>query len=441
MEDRTAPHVGERYVTGGIAWRTALGPVWNARDQVLGRPVYIQTVESGDHAGRQRFRATAAALARVTDPGVAQVYDIGSDPPFAVFEHLSGGRLSDLLRRGPVAVPEATRIALGLARALEALHAEGLHHGALRPEVVLLDQEGRAKLLVLDVAGELEQPASYRTSQGTDAVAADTYALAALTWHMVSGRIPQHPLPRRGGRELDAILRRALDPDPARRLSMERFIGALAPFARVAPSKAKRTGGRAAEFRWLVPAAIIATLAILAATLGVDLARDLAKRTNTEATASPTKRATRTALSIAEVADYDPLGDRRENGQLADLTTDGSAATTWRTERYTRAGLGGKSGVGLRFDLGEVQTVGSVQILSPTGGWSGEVHLSSEEPRRLSTQTRAAVFTGSTTTNVRIPAPVVARYVYVWITQLIEAEDGGDPPYLVELSEVRIFAP
>lgn len=440
MDDLTLPEVGHRYIPSQVAWRTASGPVWLARDQVLGRQVFIQTIESADQGHRNQFKAKAAALARVTDPGVAQVYDIGSNPPFAVFENLGGGRLNDRMRAGPLPIVDATRIALALARALESLHAAGLHHGALRPEVVLLDREGRAKLLALDVAGETEQRSSYRNNTTPDAAAADIYALAALTWQMVSGRAPQQSLPRKGGRELDAVLRRALDPDPARRMTLERLIGALGPYARVAPPKARTSGGRAIEFRWLVPAIIIVTLAVLAATIGVDLAKDLAKRTAPSGGASPSPSADRTPLLVVAVDDYDPQGDRKENPDRADLVTDGDASSAWRTERYERAGLGGKSGVGLRLDLGEDQTVAIVQILTPKGGWSGEVHVSGDPPVRLGADTRAATFAAKEVTTLRISEPRQARYVFIWITQLVAADDGRDPPYFVELSEVRIFS-
>lgn len=439
--DHTAPHVGDRYTPTKIAWRTRLGPVWFARDQVLGRQVLIQTVEADDHDTRARFRASAAAHARVTNPGVIQVFDIGADPPFVVFENPGGGRLSDRLRAGPLPTAEAARIALALARALEALHGAGLHHGALRPDVVLLDPDGRAKVLALDPDGDVDQPASYRPRDTVAPDAADVYALAALTFHMVTGNAPGTVTGRRAAGNLEPILRRALDADPARRPPLDRFIGELAPFARVTPARTGAPRARAVEFRWLVPAVIIVTLAVLAATFGVKIAQDLADRTADDVP-TPTARPTLVALSIVEAADFDPEGDREENPDLVDLAIDGDAVSAWRTERYERAGLGGKSGVGLRVDLGEPTSINRIQVITEHPGWTAQVLLGDEVGRRARDYTSAATFTAaSPSRTVRLPQATTTRYVVIWITQLVDAADGKDPPYVASIAEVRIFAP
>jgi len=147
--------LGERYVLKRSDWSTPLGPVWLARDRVLDRAVLVQFLSptlAADASTRRAFQKAAARTAQIGGPGLLQVYDIGDDPPFAVLEHASGGRLSDRLSAGPMRTTEVARAALAIARGLEALHERGTWHGSLSPATVLFDEEGRAKIYAVGAA-------------------------------------------------------------------------------------------------------------------------------------------------------------------------------------------------------------------------------------------------------------------------------------------------
>src|SRR5688500_3516249 len=117
--------IGERYVLRSPSWTSPIGPLWQARDKTLDRTVLVQFLSpelARDRAAVRAFTKAASRVAQVTDASVVQVLDIGENPAFAVLEHAGGGRLSDRLASGrAMEVPQASRIALGVARGLEAL--------------------------------------------------------------------------------------------------------------------------------------------------------------------------------------------------------------------------------------------------------------------------------------------------------------------------------
>ncbi|MGZ4140861.1 MAG: serine/threonine protein kinase [Actinomycetota bacterium] len=456
----TGDVLGDRYMLKREQWTTPLGPVWLARDRVLDRAVFLQLLAptfASDRPTRHAFEKAAARIAQIGAPGLLQVYDIGDEPPFAVLEHASGGRLAERLNAGPMRPTEVARAALAIARALEALHERGTWHGALSPNTVLFDEEGRAKVFSVGVSetarqagkvqADADQPASYHTPEKDPIPAdADRYALAALTYQMLTGNPPEPGVSARMKRrsvppEMDELLSRALAPDPTVRPSLDEFEGALAPFARVLPSDVKEPRLALAEFRWLVPVIVIVGLAIAALTVGVQVASHFSKN---KASPKPTTsaRAPTNALAVSSVRDFDPLGNGKEHPDQARLAIDGSQLTKWSTEDYKTANLGGKKGVGLLFDLGSRQAIGSVQIQSSLTGWSADVRVADTEGTDpASYVTVATVSVTSNDVTFSLKSGTSARYVLLWITRLGPNQSDPTYPYSAEVNEVRFFAP
>lgn len=462
MQPAPSPgHVlGDRYTLKKTEWRTPLGPVWLARDRVLDRPVFVQMLDdeiAGDADVRKTFLRSAARNAQVTNPGLLQVYDIGTDPAFVVLEHAAGGRLTDRLRAGPLRATDAVRAALGLARGLEALHERGAWHGSLSPDTVLFDDEGRAKILAvgaMETAREVTgidathgQPDGYRPDD-LDSLPSDDdrFALAALTYHMLTGKQPSKlPLPARQVRrdvpaDVDALLRRALDEQPTNRPSLDEFVSALAPHARVVPVEADTPRFSGSEFRWLVPVVLILVLGALAATFGVRFVQDLG-RDDPEPDASPTTTAPAEGepLSIASVSDFDPDGNGEERSDQVARATDGQALTSWRTVDYASRDLD-KAGVGLLFDLGETRSLARVRMQSTLTGWEAEIRVADEEASTADGYRTVATFTAGVEEDVALPRGTQARYVLLWITELAEHGGGSNYPYRAEVAEVELFA-
>jgi len=354
---------------------------------------------------------------------------------------------------------DAVRAALGLARGLEALHERGAWHGSLSPDTVLFDDEGRAKILAVgametarEIAGidaSAEQPDGYRPDD-LDSLPADDdrFALAALTYHMLTGKPPgKRPAPARQVRrdvpgDVDALLRRALDEQPANRPTLDAFEAALAPHARVVPRDADTPRFNTSEFRWLTPVVLILIIGAIAATFGVGFVRDLANR-NDEPGPSPTASTPQggAPLQVAEVTDFDPDGDGEEHREDVGLAIDGDPRTGWRTLNYAAADLAPKGGVGLLFDLGEQRAIGSVRVQSTNPGWEAEIRVADEPGGTADDFRRVTRFTAGVEENVPLPQGTTARYVVVWITQLTEHGGGGNLPYSAEVAEVEFLAP
>jgi hypothetical protein len=451
--------LGERYVLKHSEWQAPLGPVWLARDRVLDRAVLVQFLSqtlSADASTRRAFQKAAARIAQIGGPGLLQVYDIGDVPAFAVLEHASGGRLAERLDAGPMRPTDAARAALAIARGLESLHERGSWHGSLSPATVLFDEEGRAKIFAVGAADtarattkvklDVDQPAGYRTPEKDPIPAdADRYALAALTYQMLTGSPPEKGVSTRGKRrgvpqQIDALLTRALAADPKARPSLDEFEAALAPFARVLPSDVKEPRFAIAEFRWLVPVIIVIALAVAAITFGVEFAGRLNKKPK----ATPTQvAAAGSVIPIKNAHDFDPPpGNGTENPGQVQNAFDGDAASTWSTMDYATADVGGKKGVGLVFDLGRVETIARIQLQTSLPGWRADIRVADQMGSVARDYPRVtSVLAGSGVTTVTLPAGTKARYVLLWMTTLTLNNTDPKYPYSADVNEVQFFAP
>lgn len=114
-----------------------MGVVFAARHAGLGREVALKLrLAHGDVRGDQRFLIEAQAAARLRHPAIVAVHEIGRDEvgrAWIAVDLVQGASLDEALRRGPLEVERAARLALGIARALEHAHAHGVLHRDLKP--------------------------------------------------------------------------------------------------------------------------------------------------------------------------------------------------------------------------------------------------------------------------------------------------------------------
>ena len=130
----------------GVLGRGGMGVVYQARQLGLDRTVALKMVLTGFQAGPKdlaRFRAEAAALARLQHPNIVQIYDVGeaAGRPYFVFEFVAGGSLAQYLQGTPQPVRPAAQLVETLARAVHAAHANGVIHRDLKPANILLRDE------------------------------------------------------------------------------------------------------------------------------------------------------------------------------------------------------------------------------------------------------------------------------------------------------------
>ena len=213
-----------------------MGEVHKARDTRLDRLVAIKVLPeplAADPEFRQRFAREARAISALNDPHICTLFDVGETAPpaagmpgvhYLVMEYLEGETLAERLDRGAVAVPDAIRIGIDVATALETAHRSGIVHRDLKPGNVFLLRRssaaaglhaklldfGLAKAAHSAVATPLSQTATSPVTargtilgtfpymapeqiEGADADArSDIFAFGALLYEMVTGRAAFH---------------------------------------------------------------------------------------------------------------------------------------------------------------------------------------------------------------------------------------------------------
>jgi eukaryotic-like serine/threonine-protein kinase len=134
-----------------------MGQVYRARDQRLERDVALKVLPprvSRDPRALARFQREARLLAAVSHPNLVPIFDVGSAEglDFLVMELAAGETLSRRLERGLPERADAIRVAGEIARGLAAIHQHGIVHRDLKPSNVILDADGRARLLDFGLA-------------------------------------------------------------------------------------------------------------------------------------------------------------------------------------------------------------------------------------------------------------------------------------------------
>ena len=249
-----------RLGSGGMA------DVWLAEDTELSRNVAIKVLHerfAQDAQFVERFRREAASAAGLQHPNVVGVFDRGEfdGSYYIAMEYVEGSSLKDLIDRG-LSVPQAVEIARQILAAARFAHEHGIVHRDIKPHNVIVDPQGRVRVLDFGIAragaseitqtGSVMGTAQYLSpeqAQGLEVTAAsDLYSAGVVLYEMLTGRVPfagdsavavalkqvsEQPAPPSSlnhevSPALDHVVLKALAKDPANRFgSAQEFSNAL----------------------------------------------------------------------------------------------------------------------------------------------------------------------------------------------------------------------
>jgi serine/threonine-protein kinase len=155
------PMAGERFIgkyrVKGELGRGGMGAVYLAEQPGLGREVAIkELIQSAatDPVALKRFLQEAQVMARTSHPNLVQVHDVelSAEANYIVLEFVRGKSLRDWLNRGPIPPPQVFAVMHGVLQALDYAHKHAIVHRDMKPENVLLSEDGMVKVADFGIA-------------------------------------------------------------------------------------------------------------------------------------------------------------------------------------------------------------------------------------------------------------------------------------------------
>jgi serine/threonine protein kinase len=468
-----------RYELTELVGTGGMSSVYKAHDTQLERNVALKILHdhySDDDEFVERFKREARTVAQLSHPNIVTVIDRGEADgrQFIVFEYISGENLKELVvRSGRLPVERALELALETARGLAFAHQHGLVHRDVKPQNVLLNGDGRAKVTDFGIARSLDVEhgvtqtgtvlgtSNYiapeqASGQPVDAQT-DVYSLGVVLYELLVGDVPfpgenfvavamkhvNEPPPNLLDMRRDVPLRvaaavdRALEKDPRQRFaSMDAFAAELeaclaelrqrssavdaGDATLVVPAAARRTEQKRVS-RWPIAVAVLALLALAA----IAVAAVAISRRGDDA---PTPVPASTPVHLGAIGSYDPPpGDGEEHSSDAPKAVDRNASTYWPTETYRDFAGIGKKGVGLVLSTGGAASrITRVTIQTNTPGFSAQL-LTGSTVDKYHVITSTKEIQSGTTFSVKKGA--VQAYLVVWVTAL--------PAGFAHVNEVR----
>ena len=200
----------DRYTITARLGKGAMGTVYRAADAQTGQDVVLKVISSElalDPSMLERFKREGEALRQLKHPNIVGFLDaFEHDEHYViVMEYIPSGSLYDLIKTGPLPIERASQIALDLCDALIRAHRLNIIHRDIKPDNVLMDEDGTPKLADFGVARLIEGTRMTRTGTkvGTPYYMApeawkgetidaqsDIWSLGVLMYEMLAGKVP-----------------------------------------------------------------------------------------------------------------------------------------------------------------------------------------------------------------------------------------------------------
>ncbi len=470
--------LSDRYELEELVGSGGMSSVYRAHDRLLDRKVALkvlhqQYTDDAEHVGR--FRHEARTVATLSHPNIVTVIDRGEHDgrQFIVLEYVDGENLKQLIQRGPVPVSTAVELAIQISQGLAFAHQQGLVHRDVKPQNVLLNGDGQAKVTDFGIARSLdvqhgmtqtgtvlgtsdyiapEQAQGQRVDEHTD-----VYSLGVVLYELLTGEVPfpgenfvavamrhiNEPPPSIRERRpdvpprLEAAVQRAMAKEARHRFptmaDFRRELEACLAEAQgatqvIAPARQPARRRKSGVSPWpllLVVAALIAIGAVVAALVlhnGTGVF-SIHRSSSGGGGGAP--------IRLSAVTAYDPYGSPpgQEHNAEAHYATDGLGGTYWETERYraTFAEIG-KPGVGLVLDAKSPVQLHRLGIATATPGFTAVIRAGDLAGSFPYTVSASQVVADDTQFVIKRGKH---RYYLIWITSL---PPGGSS---VRINEVK----
>ncbi|MBA3842923.1 MAG: serine/threonine protein kinase [Actinobacteria bacterium] len=464
--------LSDRYELEALVGTGGMSSVFRAHDRLLDRKVALKILHDqymADADYVERFRREARAVAALSHPNIVTVIDRGEHEgkQFIVFEYVAGENLKQLIqRRGPAPVATALELGIQIARGLSFAHQQGLVHRDVKPQNVLLNGNGEAKVTDFGIARSLdvqhgmtqtgtvlgtsdyiapEQAQGQRVDEHTD-----VYSLGIVIYELLTSEVPfpgenfvavamrhinEPPPSVREKRpdvspRLDAALQRAMAKQAEDRFAtMADFCRELdaclqetqgtqvmAPLPRPKRGRAARVPvtGRRSRSPWPL-LGVLGVLIVVGAVVAILLLRHTHNGSN-PGTTGPGRVAA--APHLRAVDAYDPFGSPvgQEHNSEAPRATDHVASTYWETERYSSSLAAiGKPGVGLILDAGRVVQLHQIGVATSTPGFKAVIRAGDARAGPFTPVSPLTTVVDGTKFTIGNGAH---RYYLLWITDL-----------------------